>query len=147
MLSFYIQENNISNSGDDFLQRYQELLKRSQHQSQQLSFEGLLPEDIVERSKRKHQNPTPPGLHLIKPPVSLDFHSASFENLNFNPNGKWYGDKETDLLQPPNHNIKHRQVTLDYISPTTGAFSPNSNWFGEKESGFLENPYHAIPKR
>jgi len=133
--------------GDDFFDRYQEMIKRSQQQKQHLSFEGLLPQDIVERKKRKHRDPSPPGLHLIKPPVSLDRPSTLSQNFDFNPNGKWFGDKATGLLQPQLHNIKNRQVTLDFVSPSSGLFSPNSDWFGEKGSGFFEYPNHLIPKR
>ena len=134
--------------GDDFVERYQKMIRNSQKKSQ-LSFEGLLPDDLIERRKRKHQDPPVPAFYQIKSPVTLDFPSASFESFDFNPNGGWYGEKATGLAEPPKPSkIKRQPVTLDYVSPTTGTFSPNNNWFGEAESGLLTSyPNHLVPKR
>merc|ERR550539_2327526 len=134
--------------GDDFVERYQKMMRNSQKKSQ-LSFEGLLPDDLIERRKRKHQDPPVPAFYQIKSPVTLDFPSASFESFDFNPNGGWYGEKATGLAQVPKPNkIKRQPVTLDYISPSTGTFSPNNNWFGEAETGLLTSyPNHLLPKR
>ena len=124
------------------------MIRNSQKKSQ-LSFEGLLPDDLIERRKRKHQDPPVPAFYQIKSPVTLDFPSASFESFDFNPNGGWYGEKATGLAEPPKPTkIKRQPVTLDYVSPTTGTFSPNNNWFGEAESGLLTSyPNHLVPKR
>merc|ERR1712027_5976 len=111
------------------------------------SFEGLLPDDLIDRRKRKHQDPPVPAFYQIKAPVTLDFNSPPVGDFSFNPNGKWYGDKAAGLLQPPNHNIKHRQVSLDFVSPSSGEFNPNNNWFGEKQTGFFTYPNHLVPKR
>ena len=134
-------------AGDDFVERYQKMIRNSQKKSK-LSFQGLLPDDLIDRRKRKHQDPVP-AFYQIKPPVTLDFPSASFESFDFNPNGQWYGEKETGLAQPPRQNIiKRNPVTLDYVSPVTGAFSPTNAWFGEKETGLLTAyPNHLVPKR
>ena len=137
-------------SGDDFFDRYTELIKRHQQKQKkrQLSFEGLLPADLIDRRKRKHQDPQVPAFYQIKAPVTLDYTSKPLEDFGFNPNGKWYGEKATGLLQPPAHNIKHRQVSLDFASPSsTSSFSPNSNWFGDKQTGFFSYPSHLVPKR
>ena len=90
-----------------------------------------------------------PAFYQIKSPVTLDFPSASFESFDFNPNGRWYGEKETGLARPPRQNVIKRQpVSLDFVSPTTGSFSPNANWFGEKQKGLLTSyPSHDLPKR
>lgn len=134
--------------GDDFVERYQKMIRNSQKKSQ-LSFEGLLPDDLIERRKRKHHDPPVPAFYQIKSPVTLDFPSASFESFDFNPNGGWYGEKATGLAEPPKPNkIKRQPVTLDYISPASGTFSPNNNWFGEAETGLLTSyPNHLLPKR
>jgi len=134
--------------GDDFVERYQKMIRNSQKKSQ-LSFEGLLPDDLIERRKRKHHDPPVPAFYQIKSPVTLDFPSASFESFDFNPNGGWYGETATGLAEAPKPNKKKRQpVTLDYISPSTGSFSPNKNWFGEAETGLLTSyPHHLLPKR
>ena len=128
-----------------------EKIKRSRQQKKkhQLSFEGLLPSDLVDRRKRKPQDPPVPvsALYQIKAPVALEHPSSPLSDFNFNPNGKWYGEKISGLLTPPPHNIKHRQVTLDFISPSIGAFSPNTNWFGEKATGLFSYPNHLVPKR
>ena len=138
----------IFGPGDDFVERYQKMIRNSQKKSQ-LSFEGLLPDDLIERRKRKHQDPPVPAFYQIKSPVTLDFPSASFESFDFNPNGGWKGEKATGLAQVPKPNkIKRQPVTLDYISPSTGTFSPNNNWFGEAETGLLTSyPNHLLPKR
>ena len=123
---------------------------RQQKKKQQLSFEGLLPSDLVDRrKKRKPQDPPVPAsaFYQIKAPVTLDHPSSPLSDFNFNPNGKWYGEKASGLLTPPAHNIKHRQVILDFISPSIGAFSPNKNWFGEKATGLSSYPNHLVPKR
>jgi len=133
--------------GDDFFERYSEMIKKRAQKKSKLSFEGLLPDDLIDRRKRKHQDPPVPAFYQIKPPVTLDFHSPPVGDFSFNPNGKWYGDKATGLLQPPNHNIKHRQVSLDFVSPSSGEFNPNNNWFGEKQTGFFTYPNHLVPKR
>ena len=128
-----------------------EKIKRSRQQKkkQKLSFAGLLPSDLVDRKKRKPQDPPAPvsAFYQIKAPVILENPSSPLSDFNFNPNGKWYGEKASGLLQPPTHNIKHRQVTLDFISPSIGAFSPNTNWFGEKATGLFSYPNHLVPKR
>jgi len=137
--------------GDDFFEKYMEKIKRSRQQKkkQKLSFAGLLPSDLVDRRKRKPQDPPAPvsAFYQIKAPVILENPSSPLSDFNFNPNGKWYGEKASGLLQPPTHNIKHRQVTLDFISPSIGAFSPNTNWFGEKATGLFSYPNHLVPKR
>jgi len=135
--------------GDDFFERYTRMIKSHQEKQKKrhLSFEGLLPADLLDRRKRKHQDPQVPAFYQIKAPVTLDFSSKPVEDFGFNPNGKWYGDQATGLLQPPAHNIKHRQVSLDFISPSTSSFSPNNNWFGEKQTGFFTYPSHLVPKR
>jgi len=134
--------------GDDFVERYQKMIRNSQKKSQ-LSFEGLLPDDLVERRKRKHQDPRVPAFYQIKSPVTLDFPSASFESFDFNPNGGWQGEKASGLAEVPKQNkIKRQPVTLDYVSPSSGTFSPNNNWFGEAETGLLTSyPNHLLPKR
>ena len=134
--------------GDDFVERYQKMIRNSQKKSQ-LSFEGLLPDDLIERRKRKHHDPPVPAFYQIKSPVTLDFPSASFESFDFNPNGGWKGEKATGLAKAPKPNKKKRQpVTLDYISPSSGTFSPNNNWFGSAETGLLTSyPNHPLPKR
>ena len=137
-------------SGDDFFDRYTELIKRHQkkQKKRQSSFAGLLPADLIDRRKRKHQDPQVPAFYQIKAPVTLDYSSKPLEDFGFNPNGKWYGEKATGLLQPPAHNIKHRQVSLDFASPSSSSsFSPNNNWFGEKQTGFFSYPNHLVPKR
>ena len=138
----------VTPPGDDFVERYQKMIRNSQKKSQ-LSFEGLLPDDLINRRKRKHQDPPVPAFYQIKSPVTLDFPSASFESFDFNPNGRWYGEKETGLARPPRQNVIKRQpVSLDFVSPTTGSFSPNANWFGEKQKGLLTSyPSHDLPKR
>merc|ERR1712203_727062 len=110
---------------------------------------GLLPDDLVERRKRKHQDPRVPAFYQIKSPVTLDFPSASFESFDFNPNGGWQGEKASGLAEVPKQNkIKRQPVTLDYVSPSSGTFSPNNNWFGEAETGLLTSyPNHLLPKR
>merc|ERR1712222_63759 len=136
--------------GDDFFDRYTGLIKRHQkkQKKRQLSFAGLLPADLVDRRKRKHQEPQAPAFYQIKAPVTLDYASKPLEDFGFNPNGKWYGEQATGLLQPPAHNIKHRQVSLDFASPSSSSsFSPNNNWFGEKQTGFFSYPSHLVPKR
>jgi len=134
--------------GDDFVERYQKMIRNSQKKSQ-LSFEGLLPADLIDRRKRKHQDPPVPAFYQIKSPVTLDSPSASFESFDFNPNGGWFGEKATGLAEPPKSNKKKGQsVTLEYISPSSGTFSPNNNWFGEAETGLLTSyPNHLLPKR
>merc|ERR1711953_1094721 len=62
---------------------------RNSQKKSQLSFEGLLPDDLINRRKRKHQDPPVPAFYRIKSPVTLDFPSASFESFDFNPNGRW----------------------------------------------------------
>lgn len=137
-------------TGDDFFDRYTELIKRHQkkQKKRQSSFAGLLPADLIDRRKRKHQDPQVPAFYQIKAPVTLDYSSKPLEDFGFNPNGKWYGEKATGLLQPTAHNIKHRQVSLDFASPSSSSsFSPNNNWFGEKQTGFFSYPNHLVPKR
>merc|ERR1712222_146544 len=77
--------------GDDFFDRYTELIKRHQkkQKKRQLSFAGLLPADLVDRRKRKHQDPQAPAFYQIKAPVTLDYASKPLEDFGFNPNGKW----------------------------------------------------------
>ena len=124
------------------------MIRNSQKKSQ-LSFEGLLPADLIDRRKRKHQDPPVPAFYQIKSPVTLDFPSASFESFDFDPTSSWYGEKATGLAVPPTQNkIKRQPVTLDYVSPSKGTFSPNSNWFGQKDTGLLTSyPNHLVPKR
>jgi len=133
--------------GDDFFDRYMQKIKNQSKKKSKLSFEGLLPDDLIDRKKRKHQDPQVPAFYQIKAPVKLDYYSGSLEDFAFNPNGKWYGEKATGLLKAPQHKIKDRQVTLDFISPSSGEFNPNKNWFGEKQTGFFTYPNHLVPKR
>ena len=141
------------NSGDDFFDRYTEMIKRSQQKKKkkaQLSFEGLLPSDLVDRRKRKHRDPPVPAFYQIKAPVSLESPSKPLEDFAFTPTGQWYGEAAAGLLQPPAHTVKHRQVSLDFASPSLGSlaqFSPNTNWFGEKNTGLFSYPSHLVPKR
>ena len=140
-------------SGDDFFDRYTEMIKRSQQKKKkkaQLSFEGLLPSDLVDRRKRKHRDPPVPAFYQIAAPVSLDSPSKPLEDFSFTPTGQWYGEPAAGLLQPPAHSGKQRHVSLDYTSPSLGAlaqFSPNTNWFGEKNTGLFSYPSHLVPKR
>jgi len=88
--------------GDDFFEKYMAKIKRSRQQKkkQQLSFEGLLPSDLVDRrKKRKPQDPPVPAsaFYQIKAPVTLDHPSSPLSDFNFNPNGKW---ESVDVTSP-----------------------------------------------
>jgi len=111
--------------GDDFVERYQKMIRNSQKKSQ-LSFSGLLPEDLIDRRKRKHQDPVP-AFYQIKSPVTLDFPSASFESFDFNPNGGWFGEKETGLATAyPNHLVPKRQTAP--LSRPSSSLSSQENF-------------------
>jgi len=135
--------------GDEFLSQYQKLLETAQLNSQ-LTFEGLLLSQVEDRKQKRHPEPEIPTFIQNKPPVTLDYHSALLQNSainnNFNPNGKWYGEKQTDLLTPTNI-IKRNPVHLEFVSPSVGSFTPNGRAFGDKITGLLYQPNYVIPNR
>ena len=63
--------------GDDFFDRYMKKIKNQSKKKSKLSFEGLLPDDLIDRKKRKHQDPPVPAFYQIKAPVTLDYHSGT----------------------------------------------------------------------
>jgi len=136
--------------GDEFLSQYQKLLENAQLNSQ-LTFEGLMLSQVQDRKHKRHQDPQIPTFVQSRPPVNLDFTSAllrnSDTNTNFNPNGKWYGEKQSDLLAPKMNIIKRNPVILEFVSPSVGSFTPNGRAFGDKATGLLTYPNYAIPNR
>jgi len=106
---------------------------------------------VQDRKHKRHQNQQIPTFVQSRPPVNLDFTSAllrnSDTNTNFNPNGKWYGEKQSDLLTPKTNIIKRNPVILEFVSPSVGSFTPNGRAFGDKATGLLTYPNYAIPNR
>ena len=128
--------------GENFLSRYRER-QRLSRTKQQLTFEGLLLTELAKRQKRRHRDPSPPiGLQNTGG-VSLEYSSdpATLGTNSFWPNGRWYGEKATGLLQPPAAAAPRPPVTLDYLSPAADPFT------------FIPGPVHppqpghALPKR
>merc|ERR1719244_939263 len=136
--------------GDEFLSQYQKLLESAQLNSQ-LTFEGLLLSQVEDRKQKRHQEPQIQTFSQAKPPVTLDYHSDLIQNSainnNFNPNGKWYGEKQTDLLTPKTNILKRDPVHLDFVSPSVGSFTPNGRAFGDKMTGLLNHPNYVLPDR
>ena len=108
--------------------------------------------ELEKRKQKRHPQPEIQTYVQSKPPVNLEFNSAllkSFDskNSNFNPNGKWYGAKQTGLLKPQTHNLKKKSVILEFASPSVGSFAPNGRWFGDKATGLLTYPNYIVPNR
>merc|ERR1712222_138953 len=136
--------------GDDFFDRYTELIKRHQkkQKKRQLSFAGLLPADLVDRRKRKHQDPQVPAFYQIKAPVTLDYASKPLEDFGFNPNGKWYGEQATGLLQlifPKKQLVRGKADWLLLLSQSLG--SKKGLCLGEDSSQEGVHQGELLPQR
>ena len=130
--------------------QYQKLLKEAQANSK-LTFEGLMLSQVEDRKQKRHPEPEIKTFVQYKPPVTLDHSSASLQNSdiynNFNPNGKWYGEKQTDLLTSKVNILKRNPVQLEFVSPSVGSFAPNGRAFGEKTTGLLTYPNYVVQNR
>jgi len=136
--------------GDDFLSQYKKMLENAQLNSK-LTFEGLMLSQLEDRKQKRHQNQKVPTFVKSKPPVTLDYNSASLQssaiNNEFSPNGKWYGEKQRDLLTPKINILKRNPVELEFVSPSIGSFTPNGRAYGDKIMGLMTEPNYVIRDR